>query len=72
MKLSFKTYTVYSISCAVVWAIIFGVVRFEASKDTEHNFTVLFFGWTIGWLSATIARSVYPPPKRWRPSERAS
>jgi hypothetical protein len=25
---------------------------------------VVFGGWVIGWLSATIARIVYPPPKR--------
>jgi hypothetical protein len=25
---------------------------------------MVFGGWWIGWLSATIARAVYPPPKR--------
>jgi hypothetical protein len=25
---------------------------------------LVFAGWWIGWLSATIARAVYPPPKR--------
>ena len=25
----------------------------------------------IGWLSATIARSVYPPPKRWQSRDKA-
>jgi hypothetical protein len=24
---------------------------------------LVFAGWAIGWLSATIARVVYPPPK---------
>jgi hypothetical protein len=24
---------------------------------------MVFGGWWIGWLSATIARAVYPPPK---------
>jgi hypothetical protein len=25
---------------------------------------MVFAGWVIGWLSATIARAIYPPPKR--------
>ena len=70
MKLSLKTYTAYSIGCAVVWAVILAVVTSEASKDTAHTFLLLFGGCVIGWLSATIARAVYPPPKWWRPVER--
>jgi len=27
---------------------------------------VVFGGFVIGWLSATIARYVYPPPKKYR------
>jgi len=26
---------------------------------------LVFGGWTIAWVSTTIARYVYPPPKRW-------
>ena len=26
---------------------------------------LVFFGFAIGWLSATIARYVYPPPKKY-------
>jgi hypothetical protein len=69
MKLSLKTYTAYSIGCAVVWAVILAAVASEASKDTLHTFFLLFLGWVIGWLSATIARAVYPPPKSWRRAE---
>jgi uncharacterized membrane protein YdjX (TVP38/TMEM64 family) len=67
MKLSLKTYTAYSIGCAVVWAFILTVVASEASKDTAHALLLVFLGWVIGWLSATIARTVYPPPKSRRP-----
>jgi hypothetical protein len=28
-----------------------------------------FAGWVLGWTSATIARYVYPPPKRRGPSQ---
>ena len=63
MKLALKTYTAYSIGCAVVWAVILVVVVSQASKNTAHTFFLVFGGWVIGWLSATIARAVYPPPK---------
>jgi hypothetical protein len=71
MKLSLKSYTAYSIGCAVVWALILAVVASEASKDTAHTFLLLFLGWVIGWLSATIASAVYPPPKSRRPTRRS-
>jgi len=67
MKLSLKTYTAYSIGCAVVWAVILAAVESEAGKETAHTFFLLFLGWVIGWLSATIARALYPPPKSRRP-----
>jgi hypothetical protein len=59
-----NTYTGYSIGCAVVWAVILAGVSSAADSATRHNFMVVFAGWVIGWLSATIARAVYPPPKR--------
>jgi hypothetical protein len=27
---------------------------------------LVFAGASIGWASGTIARYVYPPPRRWR------
>jgi hypothetical protein len=30
--------------------------------DHLQIFLLVGFGWLIGWISATIARSVYPPP----------
>lgn len=72
MKLRLNTYTAYSIGCAVVWAVILAVVAVEASEDTKHTFVVTFFGWVIGWLSATIARAVYPPPTSRQPVNQAS
>jgi hypothetical protein len=56
------SYTHYSVGCAVVWAVILGVV---AARDREKFRSILpvFGGWWIGWTSATIARYVYPSPK---------
>ena len=58
-----QTYTAYSIGCAVVWAVILTVTATVASKDRKHTTYLVAGGWAIGWLSATIARSVYPPPR---------
>jgi len=32
----------------------------------RRNIYLVFLGFVIGWLSATIARFVYPPPKKYR------
>jgi hypothetical protein len=61
------TYIGYSIGCALVWAIIFAAVFTQAGDGTRHTFAVFFGGWAIGWLSASIGRLVYPPPKSRRP-----
>ena len=57
-----KTYTGYSIGCAVVWAVILTCVA-VAYPNRLHDFLKVGGGWLIGWISATIAMSVYPPPK---------
>ncbi len=64
MRRRYGTYTSYSIACAIVWAVILAGVFATADTATRHTFVLLFGGWWIGWLSATIARAVYPPPKR--------
>jgi hypothetical protein len=56
------TYTGYSIGCAIVWAVILAVVA-VTHPDRLHAYASVGAGWLIGWISATIARSVYPPPK---------
>jgi hypothetical protein len=63
MKWARNTYTAYSIGCAVVWAVVLIGVAVIAGGDRLHTFILVFLGSVIGWLSATIARSVYPPPK---------
>ena len=63
-----RTYIGYSIACAIVWAVILTTLRLRAGDTTWHTFTVFFGGWAIGWLSASIGRVVYPPPKPRRPA----
>jgi hypothetical protein len=62
----YRNYWAYSAACFLVWGIIL-VVRATAfgSTATTHNVLFVFAGWCIAWVSATIARWVYPPPKRW-------
>jgi len=63
MRSRFRTYTAYSIGCALVWAVILIAVTAFGSQGKRHTLLLVFLGWAIGWLSATIARAVYPPPK---------
>jgi hypothetical protein len=62
------TYVGYSIACGLVWAVILAAAWTQAGDGTRHTLTVFFGGWAIGWLSASIGRVVYPPPKSRRPA----
>jgi dolichyl-phosphate-mannose--protein O-mannosyl transferase len=59
-----NTYTAYSIGTFVAWAVIWAILAATEKKVTLGYIFAIFFGWCIGWLSATIARAVYPPPKK--------
>ena len=61
-----RTYTAYSIGCVIAWAILLPAVAALDSKDILRIVAVLCGGWWLGWISATIARAVYPPSARWR------
>ena len=58
------TYAAYSIGCAVVWALIWAILALTATKETRDRIMLVCSGWWQGWLSATIARAGYPPPKK--------
>lgn len=70
MRDRLNTYTAYSLGCAVVWAVLLAAVATVATTAKLHVFLLLFAGWVIGWISATIARFAYPPPKSRRPQSR--
>ena len=65
MRGRYRSYTTYSIGCAIAWAIVFAV-RAVFIKHVDHTVLTVFGGWVIGWAGATIARYMYPPPARWR------
>jgi hypothetical protein len=60
------TYTGYAIGCAAVWALIWLIALRTAKKETLDKLRITFPAWVMGWTSATIARYVYPPPKKKR------
>jgi hypothetical protein len=60
----FNTYKAYTIGCVIAWAVLWVVVATRASDATRENVLLVFLGWVLGWTSATIARAVYPPPRR--------
>jgi len=62
-----RSYTTYSVAVGIVWAVLLLLVSWLAPADKRHTIFLVFGGFVIGWLSATIARYVYPPPKKYRP-----
>lgn len=63
-----RNYWVYSIGLAVVWALILLLVGLVFPARLPA-FAFVFGGFAICWISATIARYVYPPPSKWKTDE---
>ena len=57
-----RTYKTYAVGCLIAWAIVLTAVYSVDSRRVWHNVLLFFAGWMVGWVSATIARSVYPHP----------
>jgi hypothetical protein len=43
----------------VIWVLLAAL----ASTKTVDTMGYVFLGWAIGWVTATIARLVYPAPR---------
>jgi hypothetical protein len=67
MKTRLRTYAAYGIGCAIVWAIILSIDESVGTHDHRRAVLFVFLGWVIGWFSVTLARVIYPPPKRRHP-----
>ena len=63
--LRYRNYWIYSAGLAVAWAVVLVVVLLTRGDDTIRTVLLVFAGFCIGWVSTTIARYVYPPPRRW-------
>jgi len=55
----------YSISLVITWAIVLILAVKIRGIEKAQPFFFVFWGFCIGWVSTTIARYVYPPPKKW-------
>jgi hypothetical protein len=58
-------YWVYSIGLAIAWAIVLIITWIIKGAAGLGMLVLVFLGFCIGWISTTIARYLYPPPKRW-------
>jgi len=54
----------WTVACCAVWGVIWILVGTLASTNTVHKMGYIFLGWAIGMFMASIARVVYPAPKR--------
>jgi hypothetical protein len=60
-----RNYWVYSAGLAIAWAVVLLLALAIGGRKSAQPILLIFFGFCISWVSTTIARYVYPPPKRW-------
>ena len=68
--LRFRNYSIYSTGLAIVWAVVLLLTLVIRGTQSAQTLLLVFFGFCICWVSTTIARYVYPPPKRWELNRR--
>jgi hypothetical protein len=66
LRTRLDTYTAYGIGCAAVWAILIAT-QLRTDSQTRNTIRLMCAGWWLGWISASIARVVHPPPKKLKP-----
>jgi len=65
-----RNYWIYSAGLAIAWAVVLILTRTIRGSESTQTILLVFSGFCIGWVSTTIARYVYPPPKRWELNRR--
>ena len=65
-----RNYWSYSAASGIAWAVALLLIRIIRGSRAAQSGLLVFFGWCICWVSATIARYIYPPPKRWELNRR--
>lgn len=66
MNARIRTYTASSAEVGIVWALLLVLASLLDPAGRRNILFLVFSGFVIGWLSAAIARYVYPPPKKYR------
>lgn len=69
--LRYRSYWIYSAGLAIVWAIVLILALVIRGSEGAQPYLLVFGGFVIGWVSTTIARYVYPPPRRWGATRQA-
>jgi hypothetical protein len=59
-----NSYLAYSIGCGVAWSVVWVIVALTEPRHRVDQIAIFFGGWVLGWVSSSIARVVYPPPKK--------
>jgi hypothetical protein len=49
-----------------VWTVLLVLASLLDPAGKRDNILLVFAGFAIGWVSATIARHVFPPSKKYR------
>ncbi len=65
-----RNYWTYSAGLAIAWAVVLLLTLMIRGSESAQITLLVFSGFCIGWVSTTIARYVYPPPKRWELNRR--
>jgi hypothetical protein len=63
MSIRRKSYKAYSVGLLVSWAIALSLIWWLKGDAALESASKLCMGFFLGWLSATIARHVYPKEK---------
>jgi len=64
----YRTYTADSVGAGAVWAVLLVLAPVFDPVGRRNDIFLVFAGFAIGWLPATIARFVCPPPKKYQRS----
>lgn len=60
-----RSYWLYSVGLAIAWAVVLILSLMIRGWQGAQPILLVLLGFWIGWVSTTIARYVYPPPRRW-------
>jgi hypothetical protein len=66
----YRNYWIYSAGLAIAWVFVLLLALAFGGRERAQMLLLVFFGFCICWVSETIARYIYPPPKRWLSNQR--
>ena len=61
----YRNYWIYSAGLFIAWVIALSIAETIRGSQGAQPYFLVFGGYCLGWVSTTIARYIYPPPKNW-------